>query len=113
MEIKLQEFLKSNGIDAYFVGQKKGECKKEYVVVKNDGTHSENGKVGRGFIDLLFFVPISKYTRCGVFKKDVMSLVKDFGKLKYTGNDTSIITDDETKSYTFSVLYENYKKMEG
>ena len=113
MEVKLQEFLKANNIDANFPGQKTGNCTKEYVVVKDDGLNSDNNKVGRGFIDLLFFVPISYYTKCGPYKEKVMSLVKKFGKLRYAGNETAIVTDDEKKAYTFSVLYEVYKKLEG
>lgn len=113
MEVKLQEFLTRNGIEAYFPGQKKDVCKSEYVVVKNDGLSSESNKLGRGYIDLLFFVPISHYTKCGPYKKKVMSLVKEFGKLRYAGNETGIVTDDDKKAYTFSVLYEVYKKLEG
>ena len=44
MIIKLFEYLKDNGADVYFVGQHKGECKSPYIVLKDDGTSSLNGK---------------------------------------------------------------------
>ena len=47
MIVKLFEYLQDNKIDVYFVGQHQGECKKPYVVLKDDGVNSSNGRVGK------------------------------------------------------------------
>lgn len=113
MIVKLFDFLKLKGIEVYFVGQHKGECTSKYVVLKDSGTSSLNGKNGKGYIDVLFFIPQNRFTQCEQFKKEVKGYIKEFNKLKYTGNETGIVTDDEKKALTFSVLYELSKKMEG
>lgn len=110
---KLYDFLCDKGVNVYFPGQHQGECKTNYIVIKDDGTNSENGVTGRGFIDLLFFVPIPDYLECNLYKKMIKTLIKEFGKLKYTGQETGPVTDDEKKAYTFSIYYEVYKKLEG
>lgn len=111
MIVKLFEYLQDNKIDVYFVGQHQGECKKPYVVLKDDGVNSTNSKVGKGYIDLIFFVPQNQFTQCNFFKQKVKGLVKEFKNVKYAGNETGIVTDDNKKALTFSVLYENYKKL--
>lgn len=54
MIIKIFDYLYENEIEVYFVGQHKGECKKPYVVLKDDGINSSDGKRGKGYIDILF-----------------------------------------------------------
>lgn len=111
MIIKLFEYLQENGIEVYFIGQKVGECKKPYVVLKDDGVNSLEGKLGKGYIDILFFVPQNQFTKCLSFKSNVKSLLKEFKNIKYTGNETGIVADDEKKAITFSIMYELYKKI--
>ncbi|MEG1004628.1 MAG: hypothetical protein RSF37_14630 [Clostridium sp.] len=113
MIVKLYEFLKSKGIDTFFIGQRQGECKSNYVVLKDDGIIGLNNKVGKGYIDLLFFIPQNQFTKCESFKKQVKGLVKEFGKIRYSGQETGIETDNDKKALTFSVLYEVQKKLEG
>ena len=108
---KLFDFLYDNGIDVYFVGQHKGECKSNYVVIKEEGPTSDNGIVGSGLIDLLFFVPADDYLKCEEFKNEVCGLLKEFKDLKNTGNDTGPIFDDDVKGYTFSLMYQIYRKI--
>ena len=93
MIIKLFEYLKDNGADVYFVGQHKGECKSPYIVLKDDGTSSLNGKTGTSLIDVLFFIPQNNFTKCE------------------PNTETGIVVDDEKKALTFSVMYEFYKKL--
>ncbi|WP_143314196.1 hypothetical protein [Clostridium sp. HBUAS56017] len=111
MDKKLFDYLYDNGINVYFPGQYEGECKENYVVIKDDGINSNTGKVGRGLIDLLFFVPISDYLECNRYKKQVKDLMKEFKDLRYTGNETGIVPDSEKKAYTFSIMYENHKRL--
>lgn len=110
MIVKLQEYLVDNGVDTYFIGQYKGECKKPFVVLKDNGVNS-NSSVGKGYIDVLFFVPENNFTKCGPFKTNVKKLLKEFKNIKYAGVETGIVTDDEKKALTFSVLYESYFKL--
>lgn len=37
--------------------------------------------------------------------------MKKFKDVKYTGNETGIVTDNEKKALTFSVMYECYKRI--
>lgn len=111
--IELFDFLKNNNIEVFFIGQHKGPCRKEYVVIKDNGTKSQLGtnRVGATTVDLIFFVPINKFTRCEAFKREVKELLKSFKKVRYSGNETPIINDDEKESLTFSVLYQINKKL--
>lgn len=111
MIVKLFEYLQEKEIDVYFVGQHKGECKKPYVVLKVDGTNSLNGKTGTSLIDVLFFIPENKFTRCESYKNEVKRLINQFGKIRYTGVETGIVVDDRKKALTFSILYESYKRL--
>lgn len=113
MIIKLYDFLKSKRIDTFFIGQHQGECKNNYVVLKDNGVFGLNNKAGKGYIDLLFFIPKNQFTKCESFKKQVKDLVKEFGKFRYSGQETGIETDDNKKALTFSILYEVQKKLEG
>lgn len=113
MIIELFNFLKSKGIDVYFIGQHNGDCVSNYVVLKDGGSTSFNGKVGKSTIDVIFYIPKNKYYSVPSFKLSVIKLISEFGKLKYTGVETSTVTDDDKKAITFSIIYENLRKMEG
>jgi len=63
--------------------------------------------------DLIFFIPQNRFTSIEAYRKTIMSYVKEFGKLRYTGNETSIVTDDEKKALTFSITYKIQMKLEG
>lgn len=113
MLLKLYDHLKNNGIDVYFVGQHQRDCTSNYVVLKDGGQISENGKVGKKYLDILFFIPKNQFSLIDSFKKLVMSSIKEFNKLRYTGQETSIVADNDKKALTFSVLYQVEKKLEG
>ena len=111
MIIKVFDLLSANGIDTYFIGQHKGDCLRKYVVLKDDGTISDNGINGTSYIDIIFFVPENEFMKCNDFKKQVISILKDCKSIKYTGSETSIITDNDKKALTFSVMYEVKRKL--
>ena len=138
MIVKLFEYLQDNKIDVYFVGQHQGECKKPYVVLKDDGVNSSNGRVGKGYIDILFFIPENRFTKikeffsskikCKVCKfyslifiernlKDrgnpvfLWRIVNEFKSIRYAGNETGIVTDNDKKALTFSIMYEKYIRL--
>lgn len=109
--VKVYDYLKENNVECYFVGQHKGECKSKYVVLKDSGTKSLDGRVGKGYIDIIFYVPQNQYTKCEPFKKSIKEMIKNLKKIRYTGMETGIVTDDEKKALTFSIMYENYKRL--
>ncbi|MDB1923394.1 hypothetical protein ABHA37_08200 [Clostridium tertium] len=111
MIVKLYDFFKENNIECYFIGQHQGECIRNYVVLKDNGVKSLDGKVGTGYVDIIFYVPKNKFTKCELFKKEVKEIMKEFKNLKYTGIETGMVTDDEKKAITFSIMYENYKRL--
>lgn len=111
--VNLYGFLVDRSIDVYFVGQHKGECVKPYVVLKDGGISSLNGKAGTKYLDLIFFIPQNRFTAIQDYKELVMGYVKEFGCFKYTGNETSTVIDDEKKALTFSITYQNLRKLEG
>ena len=80
-------------------------------MLKDDGVRSLNGKVGTGYVDIIFYVPQNNFTKCEPFKKEVKEIMKEFRNLKYTGIETGMVTDDEKKAMTFSIMYENYKRL--
>lgn len=111
MIVKIFDYLEENDIEVYFVGQKTGTCTSNYVVVKDAGTLGYDGgnKVGNQLIDLLFFVPQNCYTEMEEFKNNIKELMKDFNEVRYTGQETPIITDDDYKALSCSVMYQNQK----
>lgn len=110
---RLFEYLIENGIEVYFIGQKSGECTSNYVVLKNNGIDAENNKVGRGLIDILFYVPVDYPATCEDYKLKVKRILKNFKGIRYAGSETGEVVDEEKKAITFSVMYEIFKKLEG
>jgi hypothetical protein len=111
MILKVYEYLQDNNIDVYLVGQYKGECKSPYIVLKDDGITSSNRRVGKGYIDILFFIPENKFTKIKDFRKQVVDLLKEFKSIRYAGNETGIVTDNDKKALTFSIMYEKYMRL--
>ena len=115
MIIKLMEYLIDNGIKAYLPGQHNGDCTFNYVVLKDSGTsgYMGNNKIGTQLIDVIFFVPQNKYSKCEEFKNEIKTLLKELPGVRYAGDETGVITDDSVKGLTFSVMYESQKIIGG
>lgn len=113
MIFKLYEYLKNEGFEVYFIGQHTGICNTNYIVLKDGGSTSLTGKNGSSTIDVIFYIPKNKFSNSRTFKSAVIESIKEFGELRYTGVETSIVADDDKKALTFSVIYENLRKMEG
>lgn len=113
--IRVIDALKFQNIDANFIGQKVGECKSKYVVVKNGGTNGINGSnsVGSQLVDIIFFVPQNTPTQCNQYKTEVKNILKEIDFLIYTGTETAEVIDPERKAITFSIMYKIIKKLEG
>ena len=107
--IKIFDYLQSNGIDVYFQGQYVGEAKNEIVVLRDAGTIG-NKFTGKVVIDVMLYVPIKDITKLYDYKKKIKNILKEYKNANYTGDETSIIADDEKKAYTCSLSYELYKR---
>ncbi|AKA70134.1 hypothetical protein [Clostridium scatologenes] len=105
------DYLKENNIDVYSIGQKTGECKKEYVVIKENGT-SGNEYIGYGLIDIIIFFPINRFSEMELYVKQIRKLLKDLKFLQFTGNITPGIVDTDVKGYTTSIQYQIFKKID-
>lgn len=110
MIIELFDYLTENNINVFLISQPKGNVTSPYVILKDAGTIGMmSNKVGTQLIDVIFYLPQNQFTKCEPYKKQVMELIKEFNKLRYTGEETPIISDDDVKGLTFSVMYQNFK----
>ena len=102
--------LKENEIDAYPPVTKKGECTKEYVVVKNSGA-SQIGVYSSEvhYVDVLCYVPHNKYTSLERFKNRVKEIIHDnlYPRLMETGSETVDYFDEEVKGFMVSFMLRN------
>ena len=102
--------LKENGIEAYPPATKTGECKKEYVVVKNSGS-SQFGDYSTElhYIDIMCYVPWNKYTNLEKFKKQVKQIIHNnlYPRLMETGSETVDYYDEEFKAHMVSFMLRN------
>lgn len=102
--------LKENGIDAYPPATKKGECTKEYVVVKNSGA-SQIGTYSSEvhYTDILCYVPQNKYTSLERFKNRVKEIIHNnlYPRLMETGTETQDYFDDDIKGFMVSFMLRN------
>lgn len=113
--LRIYDHLKSKGVEVHYVGQPLGECKSNYVILKDDSTSGQNGsrKVGTQLVDIIFYLPQNRFTQSISFKKEIKNYLKELNFLKYTGMETGVVTDDDKKALTFSVFYEIHKELEG
>lgn len=112
MIIKLFDYLDDNGIEVYFIGQKKGQCLTNYVVLKDSGTiPTVNNDLGIQVIDLYCYVPQGKYTETESYKKKIKEIMKGFNSLRSTGTETPPVAEDDIKAFSFSIEYQNQKTL--
>lgn len=102
--------LKENNIDAYPPATKKGECIKEYVVVKNSGS-SQIGTFSSEvhYIDVMCYVPWNKYTSLETFKNIVKEIIHNnlYPRTMETGSETNDYYDEEVKGHMVSFMLRN------
>lgn len=112
MLVKVFDYLYSCGVEVYFIGQKKGDCLSNYVVIKDNGTIPTIGnKLGTQIIDICCYVPINQFTETEKYKTKIKELLKSFKSLRSTGIETPAIADDEFKAYSSSIEYITQKTL--
>lgn len=101
--------LKSKEFNCYSIGQHKGNCEKEYIVIKNY-TPSASSKVLLGEkVELFLFYPIGSYTKALQFIESVKLAMSE---LSYEDNYASlpIVIDDSVQAYTTRLRYTNTRE---
>lgn len=105
--------LKNNGFDVYPPGIKTGECLREYIVVKNDGSSRHTGtSTDDDFYAVMCYVPKQAYSSLEPFVQRIKKAMKELEPmiLPY-GSQTPSYYDDSVKAHMVSIQYKNYKKM--
>lgn len=105
--------LKDAGFDVYSPGIKIGECTREYVIVKNDGS-SRHPSVSsdNDLYAVMCYVPKKNYSRLESLVQEVKKAMKGLEPmiLPY-GSQTPSYYDDSYKAHMVSIEYKNYKKI--
>ncbi len=105
--------LKRAGFEVYPPGIKEGECLKEYIVVKNDGSSKlPNFSTDSDLYSIMCYVPKERYSALEVFVQSIRNTMKGLEPmiLPY-GNQTPSYYDDSVKAHMVSIKYKNYKKL--
>jgi hypothetical protein len=108
----LYEFLEGRGYEVYFPGQKVGECKKPYVVIKDEGLiQVQQFSSDFRLYGIMCFVPLARFADLEV----MVDQLKDHMKELYpffvsTRNETPSFLDEAVKAHMISVQYRISKK---
>lgn len=110
----IYDHLKKGGFDVYSPGQKTGECKEPYVVVKDSGLSGLSGiSSNRQLFDLMCYVPETRYS---ILESYVSSIKKHmdglFPMVRPAHYQTPSYLDENVKAHMISVQYLNYQKKE-
>lgn len=107
---KIADVLLQHNFDVYPPATHIGECKKEYVVIKADGSAQNAGYSSTmNYYTLMLYVPQNAYTRLEKFKKEIKDIlaVELYPMLMPTGLETPDFFDDEIKAYMATIQYRN------
>lgn len=104
--------LENNGFDCYFPGQHKGECNREYVVIKDAGSNQYNTYSSTiTYYDLMLYIPRDNYGALRPAMERLKRAMKGlWPMIKPTYTETEPFYDDQVKGWMCSVQYSNYKK---
>ena len=102
--------LKENGINVYPPATKIGECKTEYVVIKQDGS-SQVGSFSSEFVyyHFMLYVPANRYSYLSEYEKKVKDIINKelYPLLVPTDSNMADYFDDEVKAHMRSFIYRN------
>lgn len=104
----IQKKLEENSIKVYPPATHKGECKEQYVVLRQSGS-SQLGNFSSEIVyfDFLLYVPYNKYQTLDDFERTVKNVIDTqlYPMLMPTGNNTPDYYDDEIKGHMRSFKY--------
>lgn len=97
----------------YSPGQKRDKCQDPYVVIKDTGTYGQEGnnKVGYKLFDIIIYYPLQSYSSMESYIENIKEELKQIKEIRYTGNETPCVIDDEVKAYTSSIEYQGVKTL--
>lgn len=110
----LYNHLKSEGFEVYSPGQKRGECTKPYIVIKDSGiTGLTTISTNRQLFDIMCYVPETKYSTLEEYVNSVkVSMDKIFPLFRPMNYQTPSYLDETVKGHMIDVQYCNYQKKE-
>jgi hypothetical protein len=108
----LREHLESKGYEVYYPAQKVGECKRPYVVVKDEGlTQFQQFSSDIRLYAIMCYVPAARFGDLELMvdklKEDMKPIYPMYVSTRF---ETPSFYDDEVKAYMISVQYRNAKK---
>ena len=105
--------LENAGFEVYPPGIKVGDCTREYVVIKNDGsTRHPSLSTDMDLYSVMCFVPKNKYSTLEPLVQKVKKAMKGIETMIIPyGMQTPSYYDDSYKAHMISIEYVNYKKM--
>lgn len=107
---RIADALRLHGIDVYPPATKQGECKSEYVVIKEDGSNQIGTFSSEShYYTILCYVPKERYTQLSRFKQEIKAIVATdlYPMLMPTGQETPDFYDDTVKAHMVSITYRN------
>lgn len=110
----IRDELEKDGTSVFFPTQHKGECLKEYIVVKVDGAVSEQTVSSeRTLYTILCYVPENNYSRLEELVRETKAKMKKvFPLVMYVGNETPSFYDSDIKAHMISFQYQGCRKIE-
>ncbi|SCI81396.1 Uncharacterised protein [uncultured Clostridium sp.] len=105
----IYKHLVANDFDCYSIGQHEGDCKKEYIVIKNKTPRALSNVLLEEEAELLLYYPLGNYSKVEDFINGVKEAMQE---LPYDYNYTPypIIIEDDKKAYMTILSYTNTRK---
>lgn len=105
--------LEQAGFETYPPGIKLGECTREYIVVKNDGSTRHVGlSTDDDLYAVMCYVPKMQYSTLEPLVQRIKKAMKGLEPMIVPyGSQTPSYYDDSLKAHMISIEYANYKKM--
>ncbi|TQO55820.1 hypothetical protein [Paraclostridium bifermentans] len=101
--------LKSSGFDCYSIGQHKGICEKEYIVIKNNTPRALSKTMLEEEVELFLYYPLGEYSKFIDYIDSVRSTMKGLD-LKDNFIQYPIIVEDDKKAYMTILSYQNNRE---
>lgn len=109
---QIRDILEEDGTIVCFPSQHKGECIKEYIVIKQDGTVEASVSSERPIYTIMCYVPQNNYSDLEMLvSKTKEKMKKIFPLVMYVGNETPSYYDDTIKGHMVSFQYQGCRKI--
>lgn len=108
----LRDHLEAAGYEVYFPGQKVGECKKPYIVIKSEGlTQVQQLSSDFRLYAIMCYVPHRRFSDLEDMVEDVKEHMKGiYPVFVSTRFETPDFYDTDINAHMISIQYRNVKK---